>query len=110
SPSVSIHLQSLGTSSLASGGAVTIPSVSDDYVRGNDALVNRAIPATSYAPARVPSDHVPRPASLAVAGSNPGLSGFNGLTHRDQRLAGTGQYANSQFSLEPPDQALCVGN
>ena len=110
SPSVSIQLQSLGTSSLASAGAPTDPSVTDDYVRANDEKINRAIPASSYGPARVPSDHVPRPASLAVAVGNPGLSGFNGLTHRDQRLAGTGPYANSQFSLEPPDQAFCVGN
>ena len=39
-----------------------------------------------------------------------GVSGFAGLTHLDQRGAGTGAYANTQFSLEPPDQALCVGN
>ena len=31
---------------------------------------------------------------------------FHGLNHRDQRLANGG----NQFSLEPPDQALCVGN
>ena len=29
-----------------------------------------------------------------------------GLNHRDQRLANNG----NQFSVEPPDQALCVGN
>ena len=34
------------------------------------------------------------------------LSSLNGLNHRDQRLANGG----NQFSLEPPDQALCVGN
>ena len=46
-------------------------------------------------------------ASSAVAGSNPELAlSFNGLNHRDQRLANGG----NQFSLEPPDQALCVGN
>ncbi|MDP9300372.1 MAG: hypothetical protein M3P43_05680 [Actinomycetota bacterium] len=32
--------------------------------------------------------------------------GWEGLTHADQRLAGGG----NQFSLEPPDQGLCVGN
>ena len=37
-------------------------------------------------------------------------TGFDGLDHRDQRLAGTGQFVNTQFSLEPPDQGLCVGN
>ena len=31
---------------------------------------------------------------------------FNGLNHRDQRLANGG----NQFSVEPPDQGLCVGN
>jgi hypothetical protein len=46
-------------------------------------------------------------ASSAVAGSNPEVAfSFNGLNHRDQRLANGG----NQFSLEPPDQALCVGN
>jgi hypothetical protein len=46
-------------------------------------------------------------ASSPVAGSNPDLlASVNGLTHRDQRLANNG----NQFSLEPPDQALCVGN
>ena len=45
--------------------------------------------------------------SSAVAGANPELQlGFQGLNHRDQRLANGG----NQFSLEPPDQALCVGN
>src|SRR5262245_23172467 len=45
--------------------------------------------------------------SSAVASANPELAlSFNGLNHRDQRLANNG----NQFSLEPPDQALCVGN
>ncbi len=42
-----------------------------------------------------------------LAGSNPELSlSFDGLNHRQQRLANHG----NQFSIEPPDQALCVGN
>ena len=44
-------------------------------------------------------------ASSPVASSDAALS-FLGLNHRDQRLANGG----NQFSLEPPDQALCVGN
>ena len=45
--------------------------------------------------------------SSAVAGSNSGLVlSFDGLNHRNQRLANGG----NQFSGEPPDQALCVGN
>lgn len=38
------------------------------------------------------------------------VAGFAGLSHRDQRLAGSGTYANTQFSTEPPDQGLAVGN
>jgi len=53
---------------------------------------------------------VPNPANSPLSLVNPGFSGFDGLTHRDQRFAGTGKYANTQFSLEPPDQGLCVGN
>jgi hypothetical protein len=34
------------------------------------------------------------------------IRSFNGLNHRQQRLANGG----NQFSLEPPDQGLCVGN
>ncbi|KRC84641.1 hypothetical protein ASE25_20410 [Terrabacter sp. Root85] len=46
-------------------------------------------------------------ASSAVAATNPAVqASIQGLNHRDQRLANGG----NQFSLEPPDQALCVGN
>ena len=49
----------------------------------------------------------PTVASSAVASTNPELAlSVNGLNHRDQRLANGG----NQFSVEPPDQALCVGN
>jgi len=34
------------------------------------------------------------------------VASFVGLNHRQQRLANGG----NQFSLEPPDQGLCVGN
>jgi hypothetical protein len=34
------------------------------------------------------------------------VTSFDGLRHRDQRLANNG----NQFSLEPPDQGLCAGN
>ena len=47
----------------------------------------------------------PRPANSPVTVSE-NLLGWAGLNHPDQRLAGGG----NQFSLEPPDQGLCVGN
>jgi hypothetical protein len=58
---------------------------------------------------RVPADHVPTPAGLGVTGAA-GATGFDGQTHADQRLSGTGIYANTNFSTEPPDMGLCVGN
>jgi len=59
----------------------------------------------SISPSRVPASHVPTPADSAITGFRAG-AGFDGLTHRDQRLASNG----NQFSTEPPDQALAVGN
>ena len=54
---------------------------------------------------------VPHPPTNPLsAGNAPLISGFNGLSHLDQRAAGTGIYANTQFSLEPPDQMLCAAN
>jgi hypothetical protein len=35
-----------------------------------------------------------------------GFQGFNGISHVDSRTANNG----NQFSVEPPDQGLCVGN
>src|SRR6266513_6303255 len=49
---------------------------------------------------------VPTSSGQAVVSPDPGFSGFPGLTHYDQRFANSG----NQFSLEPPDQGLCVGN
>jgi len=60
----------------------------------------------------VPASDAPDVAGNAVvAGQVPGFGGgFNGINHRDQRRAGTGAYAGTQFSLEPPDQGLCVSS
>jgi hypothetical protein len=56
-------------------------------------------------PSRVPADHVPTPAANTIVTPN-SVTGFNGISHLDQRLADEG----NQFSLEPPDQGLAVGN
>lgn len=49
----------------------------------------------------------PKVESSAIAATNPAVQqSILGLNHRDQRLANGG----NQFSTEPPDQALCVGN
>lgn len=46
-----------------------------------------------------PNVPVPFPAGPSA------ISSFDGLDHRDQRFG-----TDNRFSLEPPDQALCVGN
>jgi len=86
---------------------VSFPSGSDagvqdpEFAGGSaaDDTVNRS-DSTGAAPA-------PTAPSGKKAKSNPQLNiSFNGLNHRQQRLANGG----NQFSLEPPDQGLCVGN
>jgi hypothetical protein len=57
-----------------------------------------AVPLAPLAP--------PVPSNTPMTKSTAGFTGFDGINHRDQRLAGGG----NQFSLEPPDQGLCVGN
>ncbi len=62
--------------------------------------VDRTLPGTRTGKGKVVS-------SAAKAKSNPGLgTHFQGLNFHDQRFANGG----NQFSVEPPDQALCAGN
>jgi hypothetical protein len=46
-----------------------------------------------------------RPNGVIIRNGPQLLTSFNGLNHRDQRTANGG----NQFSLEPPDQGLCMG-
>jgi len=69
--------------------------------------IDEQIPRSSTV-VHVAASGVPHPAGQnVVTDSN---IGFAGINHLQQRSAGTGAYAGTQFSLEPPDQALCVGN
>lgn len=105
------NITSLGHGSLAvSGSSASQATGPLQYEYTTDSAVDTEIPHTGNGAIRVPATNVPQPASNALATSNPGFTGFNGLSHADQRLAGTGAYTNTQYSLEPPDQALCVGN
>jgi hypothetical protein len=80
-------------------------------VRRGGALTNRSM---SQRPAAAPSKANAGASASASSQSRAGgvirngpqvLKSFDGLNHRDQRTANGG----NQFSLEPPDQALCVG-
>jgi hypothetical protein len=112
-PSTYLTLTRLGNSSFASSGlgsasgnndttADIAPDVGGDYhVHSNNSA---SIKPTNSVPTVIPN-----PNGRRVTTSNQNFTGFPGLTHLDQRLAGTGIYTNTQFSLEPPDQGLCVG-
>jgi hypothetical protein len=52
------------------------------------------------------TDLAPVTALDTSIGGHAFFRGFTGLTHKDQRLARNG----NQFSVEPPDQGLAVGN
>lgn len=98
-----------GSAGLAgsSGTASTTGSLSTE-IPGLE--VDEDVPNSGMSAARVPSSGVPTPAGNAVIGTGLELTtGFPGLNHFDERTAGTGIYTNTNFSLEPPDQALCVG-
>ena len=72
--------------------------------QGQAGEFGRAHPGFSRGP--FPDEPLPAPRvrSSRLAASDAEVS-VDGLNHRDQRLANNG----NQFSLEPPDQALCVG-
>jgi hypothetical protein len=93
------------TLAVAAYAATGITIGPDEIQPSAEKEVNRDVP-NSQSNAHVPSSHVPRPATVAVDGSTPGLgTSVAGLDHFDQRTADGG----NQFSLEPPDQGLCVG-
>jgi hypothetical protein len=72
--------------------------------------VNRSYSRRPDARAKTPTTSalsVPVVSPSPIASSNPGLTkSFDGLNLRQQRLANGG----NQFTVEPPDQGLCVGN
>jgi hypothetical protein len=97
------HAVFLGTTAPAAGvsGAGFVDSLHD---------ATRPLEVGRPSAPKGPVQVLPSPGGTSVSGSAGGATGFAGLTHRDSRLAGTGVYTNTQFSLEPPDQGLCVGS
>jgi hypothetical protein len=78
---------------------VSAPEVDQTSAGLSKDIVNRNLSRASHAGANV--------TSAAVNSSNSNLvTSFNGENFRQQRLANNG----NQFSVEPPDQGLCVGN
>ncbi len=108
-----------GTRQISSGGTTTIratPEGSDDLAQpelnpgavGEEGAGSFNRPRPGFKNGKFPKNPLDAPTvqSSGVATSSPELNlSLLGLNHRDQRLANGG----NQFSLEPPDQALCVG-
>ncbi len=109
-----ITVHRVGTSHLSKSSSATastaIPAADiQPDVDSNAAEVNKAIP-NSLSYARVKSAHVPRPATSSVSAADTNIS-VAGLNHFDQHAASPDAAGyGTQFSLEPPDQGLCVGN
>lgn len=55
------------------------------------------------------ASQVPNIPGTPVGAGTGGATGWSGIDDVQQLAAGTGDYANSQLDLTPPDQGLCVG-
>src|SRR6478609_2772460 len=93
-----------GLPAVASGAtAATSGPETRPFEPGEEGMQSEAVHTRSNAPSHVPSKNVPRPGTLPVNG-NAAAKRIEGLTMKDQRDANNG----NSWSLEPPDQALCV--
>ncbi|HEX9547646.1 MAG TPA: hypothetical protein VF942_09930, partial [Acidimicrobiales bacterium] len=102
---VAVVLASVGSQPVA---ADTTPSGVDSFetpssVGSDGQVTNRS---HSGAGDSAPVGAISQPKNVTT--SSPGLvTSFDGLNHFDQRFGSTSH--GNQFSLEPPDQGLCVG-
>lgn len=103
STGTSVQATFVGTGSLSTSAG----SVSGGTSKEFGPSIDEQLPRSSTI-VHVAASGVPNPTGQNVV-TDTGV-GFAGLNHFQQRYAGTGAYAGTQFSLEPPDQALCVGN
>jgi len=105
---VAVFAGAVGAAVLALGATAATPLIdtSNEFRPRYLATHQIQIPGNQSS-AHLSADHVPRPADNGFAGSNSDLAlSLAGLNFEEQRTADGG----NQFSLEPPDQALCVGN
>lgn len=93
--------QRVNISQLASAPTEQVSSAGADIQRHREDALHPPVRESGAVISRVPA------APLAAAAvSTPSFRGFTGLTHLQQRTARNG----NQFSTEPPDQGLAVGN
>lgn len=104
-----VHSTTVGRSVIHPNTTSNDPTGAKNEYRQDDQADSPKVPNGNGNSGSVPTT-APNPNAYPVTSANDQFSGFNGVSHADQRLAGTGVYANTQFSLEPPDQGLCAGN
>jgi hypothetical protein len=115
-PSIAVSVPAASAGQKGSAQHLTLKGF---FTPGSVTTSGEIAPSIEQVPAHSPHnralEHVPAAGVSKIAGNN--ISGsantvaaWNGISHLDQRTAGTGAYTNTQFSLEPPDQGLCVGN
>ncbi len=92
------------TSKLAPASRISPNAAASNEISPNDDVTERT--PKVEAPQVNPPTTPPAVSGKRITYSNPNATGFNGLSHVDSRTASNG----NQFSLEPPDQGLCVGN
>ena len=115
--SAALKIKALGKATVGPG-VMWAPAVLDDVLRSaatvREAQHEKMLKATfaqrllrsgRSAATLAPALAVPLVSSLPIRDAGEGVTGFNGLTVYQQALAGPGG-----GSVEPPDQALCVGN
>lgn len=99
----------LGTAHLKSGPAPQRPATT--FLR-KDLEADRSFDIRGVSgknsPARVKAAHVPTPSGNSIVGGS--VSGFEGLTEFDQAFLVFAGTNGVNGELEPPDQALAVGN
>lgn len=100
-------LQYLGATQIDAAAPPALPY--DDLKISPHAESDADLVGTKRGPASASIPFLTSPQQISADTPDLNLA-FDGLSHRDQRLAGTGVYANTQFSTEPPDQGLAVGN
>jgi hypothetical protein len=103
------NVPSGGTTQIVGGavgdGTYANPEFPQAAQESGSPVVNRPRPGKQIFPKKPLDAPSVQSAGVVANGSELGLS-FDGLNHRNQRLANGG----NQFSVEPPDQANCVGN
>jgi hypothetical protein len=100
------HLKLLGASTIQAAGASSVQGSTSPEFSPADLQLASLDESTHTGQQANPPSTPPNPTGNGLANENPGFSSFEGLTHFDTRTARGG----NQFSTEPPDQGLCVGN